>query len=138
MSNPYILARTCLSLLAYMASCTYVTLFTCLHLHCLLTWLQSVYSPNCHSMNSMLTVPAVVLSSLQGWTEPHRICVRVPFLPSSPDKMIITDLSLVGWGVHLDDHMAQGTWTARESRMHPGAPSLEKSMTILPSFHPLP
>lgn len=46
----------------------YVTPFTRLHLHCLQVWLQSVYSPSCHPVNLMLTIPAKGLSSFLMWT----------------------------------------------------------------------
>lgn len=59
-------------------------------------------------MDFMLTVPATVLSFLQWWTDP---VMRVPFPPSSPDKMVIIDTSLVDYIAHVDNHMTKGTWS---------------------------
>lgn len=69
-------------------------------------------------MNLPLTVPIKVLSFLQWWTNPYQMCMGVHFLPSYLDKTIITNMSLLGWGIHMDNHTTQETWTPQETRVH--------------------
>lgn len=73
-----------------------------LRLLCLQMWFQMVYSPKYHTMDLRLSVPS--RSSHPSHT--------------SLDKTIITDASLLGWGAHMGEHKAQGTWTPQEFRMH--------------------
>lgn len=58
-------------------------------------------------------------------------CRGVPFLPSPPDKVIITDVSL-----HMGNHTAQGMWTSRESRMHINVLELQVARKVCKSFFP--
>lgn len=107
----------CFLSISTVAACTYVT-FTRLYFYWLQAWLQTVYIPSKHRMNTIITIPTRMRNSLT-WCKDHGwVCVSVPFLSPTPNKMIIRDASLLDRGTQMDSHMAEGTWTPREARMH--------------------
>lgn len=55
-NSPRVPVKTCLSLLGHMTSCTHVAPFASLHCHCLQAWLQSLYSPDYHPVNFIVTI----------------------------------------------------------------------------------
>ena len=51
------------------------------------------------------------IRELRWWAEPGNLTLGVPFLAPSPTVTIVTDASHEGWGGHLGERVASGTWT---------------------------
>lgn len=73
-----------------------------LHLALLQTWLRMVYRPSPHSRDSLVCLPPLILDSFHWWESPCNVCQRSPLLLSPLTKLVVTDVSLLGWGEHLD------------------------------------
>lgn len=108
----------CLILLGYMTAGTQVTSFFRLRLCSLQSWLMKVYPPNRVSLEKKFLLPSSVWASLNMREEKNKVCAGDCFTPTPPKKTHITDASLLGWGVHLDDYIAQTSWATEESTHH--------------------
>lgn len=99
--RPHALSR--LFLQGYTASCTCITVFARLHLHCLQAWLWSIYPANRDHINARITIVTLP----RGWTRNKYMweffsCHRgIPY-----------------WAAHLDNHTTQVIWTLCEARIH--------------------
>lgn len=129
MRNPQASVRTCLSFLGHMASGTLC--YTICKTPCRLSDMvpdsvftsqtQHEYCGN-NFFQSSIVSNVVEGSSLS-------IC-GCPFWPPLPHKMIITDASLLDWGAHMDNHMAQGTWTPQDAHQSSGTPGRQGSLQV--------
>ena len=50
---------------------------------------------------------------------------------------IFTDASIEGWGTHLDEHTARGTWSLPESKLHLNYLELKAVFLALKEFQSL-
>lgn len=115
--RPQVTAKLCLQLLGHMAACTFATLHTQIHLHCFQNWPSMVYTPNRCSLNKLLSIPHHVLVSLRRWRNPGKVCSGDPF--THPHHVtIVSNVSLLGWGVHFQERTVQGRQTTQESTFH--------------------
>lgn len=73
-------------------------------------WLASVYSPNHDQLDLVVGVPSHVHTSLDGWTNPARVCIDIPFAHLQLMLTLMTDASALGWGAHLGSLQTQGLW----------------------------
>ena len=55
---------------------------------------------------------------LRWWLEESNVLLGQPLHPLKHALQIFTDASNEGWGAHLDDHTARGTWSLPESKLH--------------------
>lgn len=117
MHNCQALVQICLTLMGHMASCIYVTLFTRLHFWCLHAWLWTEYTLSKHSMNTVLIIRTKTRVSLTWWKDLAQAWLHAPFLCPTPNRIIIADASLVGWGAYVDGQTALDTCTPWEIRM---------------------
>lgn len=60
-----------------------------------------------------MTLPPDIKVSLDWWRAPGRLAQGVS-LEYPTRVVLITDTSLLGWGAHLEEDWAQGTWSAVE------------------------
>ena len=55
---------------------------------------------------------------LRWWLEESNVLLGQPLHPLKHALQIFTDASKEGWGTHLDEHTARGTWSLPESQLH--------------------
>ena len=55
---------------------------------------------------------------LRWWLEESNVLLGQPLHPLKHALQIFTDASKEGWGAHLDEHTARGTWSLPESKLH--------------------
>lgn len=54
------------------------------------------------SLDKKFSLPQNMLMSLS-WEARGNVCFGIPFIPTSYTKTLIMDVSLLWWGVHLDN-----------------------------------
>ena len=64
------------------------------------------------SLEKMIPIPRSLHTHLQWWMKGQ------PLHPIKHALQIFTDASKEGWGVHLNEHIARGTWSLLESKLH--------------------
>lgn len=82
------------------------------------SWLASVYLPSCHHLDSVLTVPPLVLASLDWWQDTLMVCTGIPFARPQPLISLVSDVSERGCGAHLGHLRTQGLSFHEELLLH--------------------
>ena len=70
------------------------------------------------SLEKIIPVPRSLHPHLQWWLEDVNVLTGQPLHPLKHALQIFTDASKEGWGAHLDEHTARGTWSWPESKLH--------------------
>ena len=70
------------------------------------------------SLEKVIPVPNSLHSHLRWWLEESNVLLGQPLHPLKHALQIFTDASKEGWGAHLDEHTARGTWSLPESKLH--------------------
>ena len=70
------------------------------------------------SLEKMIPVPKSLHPHLRWWLEESNVLLGQPLHPLKHALQIFTDASKEGWGAHLDEHTARGTWSLPESKLH--------------------
>ena len=70
------------------------------------------------SLEKVIPVPKSLHPHLRWWLEESNVLLGQPLHPQKHALQIFTDASNEGWGAHLDDHTARGTWSLPESKLH--------------------
>ena len=70
------------------------------------------------SLEKAIPVPNSLHPHLRWWLEESNVLVGQPLHPLKHALQIFTDTSKEGWGAHLDEHTARGTWSLPESKLH--------------------
>ena len=70
------------------------------------------------SLDKVIPVPRSLHPHLRGWLEECNVLPGQPLHPLKHAVQIFTDPSKEGWGAHLDEHTARGTWSLPESKLH--------------------
>ena len=76
-------------------------------------WVQKQDDPDC-----LIPWAETCRSSLQWWMDETNLTQGTSIQTSLPELTLFTDASLVGWGAHLDNLQAQGTWSSSQSLLH--------------------
>ena len=76
------------------------------------------------------TVPMSLHLHLRWWLEESNVLPSQPLHPPKHALQIFTDASKEGWGAHLNERTARGTWSVPESKLHIKA-SLELKAVFL-------
>ena len=69
-------------------------------------------------LEKVIPVPKSLHLHLRWWLEESNVLLGQPLHPLKHALQIFTDASNEGWGAHLDDHTARGTWSLPESKLH--------------------
>ena len=69
--------------------------------------------------------------------EESNVLLGQPLHPLKHALLIFTDASNEGWGAHLDDHTARGTWSLPESKLHINHLELKAVFLALKEFRTL-
>ena len=62
--------------------------------------------------------PQVLAPHLKWWLEESNVLLGQPLHPIKHALQIFTDASKEGWGTHLNENTARGTWSLPESKLH--------------------
>ena len=70
------------------------------------------------SLEKVIPVPRSLQPHLRWWLEESNVLPGQPLHPLKHALQIFTDESKEGWGAHLNEHTARGTWSVPESKLH--------------------
>ena len=70
------------------------------------------------SLEKVISVPRSLQPHLKWWLEESSLLQGQPLHPLKHALQIFTDASKEGWGAHLNEHTARGTWSLPESKLH--------------------
>lgn len=85
-TQPGTWVKNCLKLMRHVAVWPWIIQYSKFHLLPLQGWLKSMYLPNRHTRDRLVTVSSGVLSSLSWWTDLLQVSGEVPFLVPLPTK----------------------------------------------------
>ena len=89
------------------------------------------------SLEKVIPVPKSLHPHLRWWLEEVNVLLGQPLHPLKHALQIFTDASNEGWGAHLDDHTARGTWSLPESKLHINHLELKAVFLALKEFRTL-
>ena len=69
------------------------------------------------SLEKVIPIPRSLHPHLQWWLEESNVLQGQPLHPIKHALQIFTDASKEGWGAHLNEHTARGTWPLPESKL---------------------
>ena len=83
------------------------------------------------------TRPQVTPPPLRWWLEESNVLPGQPLHPLKHALQIFTDASKEGWGAHLNERTARGTWSLPESKLHINHLELKAAFLALKEFQDL-
>ena len=83
------------------------------------------------SLDKQIPVPKFLHPHLRWWLEEDNVLQGQPLHPLKHALQIFTDASKEGWGAHLNEHIARGTWSLPESHVHIAVNYLELTAVFL-------
>ena len=89
------------------------------------------------SLEKVIPVPISLHPHLSWWLEESNVLLGQPLHPLKHALQIFTDASKEGWGAHLDEHTARGTWSLPESKLHINHLELKAVFLALKEFRTL-
>ena len=70
------------------------------------------------SLEKIIPLPRSLHPHLQWWLEEDHVLQGQPLHPIKHALQIFTDASKEGWGAHLNEFTARGSWSVPESKLH--------------------
>ena len=70
------------------------------------------------SLEKWIPLPRSLHPHLQWWLEEGNVLTGQPLHPLQHALQIFTEASKEGWGAHLNEFIARGTWSLPESKLH--------------------
>ena len=70
------------------------------------------------SLEKVIPIPRSLHPHLQWWLKEDNVLTGQPSHPIKHTLQIFTDASKEGWGAHLSEHTARGTWSLPETKLH--------------------
>ena len=89
------------------------------------------------SLEKVIPVPRSLHPHLSWWLEESNVLLGQPLHPLKHALQIFTDASKEGWGAHLDEHTARGTWSLPEIKLHINHLELKAVLLALKEFRTL-
>ena len=89
------------------------------------------------SLEKIIPIPKSLHPHLKWWLEEDNVVTGQPLHPLEHALQIFTDASKEGWGAHLNEHMARGSWSLRESKLHINYLELKAVLLALQEFQAL-
>ena len=87
-------------------------------------------------LHQVIPIPKSLHPHLKWWVQEENVLTGQPLHPLDHAVQIFTDAS-EGWGAHLQDHTARGTWSLPESRLHINFLELKAVFLALKQFKAL-
>ena len=89
------------------------------------------------SLEKVIPISSSLHPHLQWWLQEDNILTGQPLHPIKHALQIFTDASKEGWGAHLNEHTARGTWSLPESKLHINYLKLKAVFLALKEFQSL-
>ena len=89
------------------------------------------------SLEKVIPIPRSLHPHLHRWLEESNVLQRQPLHPIKHALQIFTDASKEGWGTHLNEHTARGSWSLPESKLHINYLELKAVFLALKEFQDL-
>ena len=89
------------------------------------------------SLEKIIPIPKSLHPHLRWWLDEENVLKGQPLHPIKYALQIFTDASKEGWGSHLDEHIARGSWSLPESNMHINYLELKAVFLALKQFQNL-
>ena len=89
------------------------------------------------SLEKVIPIPSSLHPHLQWWLQEDNVLTGQPLHPIKHALQIFTDASKEGWGAHLNEHTARGTWSLPESKLHINYLELKAVFLALKEFQSL-
>ena len=89
------------------------------------------------SLEKVIPIPRSLHPHLQWWLQEDNVLTGQPLHPIKHALQIFTDASKEGWGAHLNEHTARGTWSLPESKLHINYLELKAVFLALKEFQSL-
>ena len=70
------------------------------------------------SLEKVIPIPSSLHPHLQWWLQEDNVLTGQPLHPIKHALQIFTEASKEGWGAHLNEFTARGTWSLPESKLH--------------------
>ena len=70
------------------------------------------------ALDKIIPVPRSLHPHLEWWLDRSNVLQGQPLHPLKHALQIFTDASKEGWGAHLGEHTARGSWSVPESKLH--------------------
>ena len=89
------------------------------------------------SLEKVIPIPRSLHPHLQWWLQTNNVLAGQPLHPIKHALQIFTDASKEGWGTHLNERTARGTWSLLESKLHINYLELKAVFLALKEFQDL-
>ena len=89
------------------------------------------------SLEKVIPIPSSLHPHLQWWLQEDYVLTGQPLHPIKHALQIFTDASKEGWGAHLNEFTARGTWSLPESKLHINYLELKAVFLALKEFQNL-
>ena len=89
------------------------------------------------SLEKVIPIPRSLHPHLQWWLQEDNVLTGQPLHPIRHTLQIFTDASKEGWGSHLNERTARGTWSLPESKLHINYLELKAVFLALKEFQDL-
>ena len=89
------------------------------------------------SLEKRIPLPRSLHPHLQWWLKEDNVLTGQPLHPIQHALQIFTDSSKEGWGAHLNEFIARGTWSLPESKLHINYLELKAVFLALKEFQNL-
>ena len=89
------------------------------------------------SLEKVIPIPRSLHPHLQWWLDKDNVLTGQPLHPIKHALQIFTDASKEGWGTHLNEHIARGSWSLPESKLHINYLELKAVFLALKEFRDL-
>ena len=89
------------------------------------------------SLEKRIPLPRSLHPHLQWWLKESNVLTGQPLHPIQHALQVFTDTSKEGWGAHLDEFTARGTWSLPESKLHINYLELKAVFLALREFQDL-
>ena len=89
------------------------------------------------SLEKIIPVPRTLHPHLQWWLKEDNVLQGQPLQPVKHALQIFTDASKEGWGAHLNEFTARGSWSVPESKLHINYLELKAVFLALKKFQNL-
>ena len=89
------------------------------------------------SLEKIIPLPRTLHPHLQWWLDEDNVLQGQPLHPVRHALQIFTDASKEGWGAHLNESTARGSWSVPESKLHINYLELKAVFLALKEFQDL-
>ena len=89
------------------------------------------------SLEKVIPLPRSLHPHLQWWLEESNVLQGQPLHPIKHALQVFTDSSKEGWGAHLSERTARGSWSLSESKLHINYLELKAVFLALKEFQDL-